>query len=100
MSYTARMDYVFTTDGFVRGCELWRECVFTPAAGRKGLIRMEFYTRAPQAFAIGVWEDKQSAESFMQTGVFRNFLEAAEGLLAEKPEPGNWSADSFWMTGH
>ncbi|HHU35900.1 MAG TPA: hypothetical protein GXZ47_01590 [Treponema sp.] len=90
------MRYVFTDSGFDSGCDLWKTLVFEEAKKAPGLIRMQLLSAKPMALAIGTWEDKKYAESFMRTGVFKKLKESLVGKLTAEPVSEHWTLDSVW----
>lgn len=93
--YTATMRYSFKPEMFDIACGFWRSLVLNEAAKAPGLVRMQFLTNKPYALAIGTWQNKENAEAFMQTGVFKRLLENLTGLTTSDPKPELWNLDSF-----
>jgi len=89
------MRYVFKEWNFDEACALWRTIVLAEAKKAPGLVRMEFLTSSPQAMAIGIWEEKANAESFMRTGVFKRLMEKLSGMIVADPKAEQWELDSF-----
>lgn len=67
----------------------WEREIFTKAKGQRGLISMSLYQEDTTALALGVWESKEDAQDFMQTGIFKNFLDVAKEYLTAEPKSRN-----------
>ena len=93
--YTATMDYsvkIGKEDEFI---EIWDSEVLALARKRDGFVRMQLLKTTGRLLAIGTWKDKSYAESFMQTGVFKELLTQLGPLLEGDPKPTIWSLELY-----
>jgi quinol monooxygenase YgiN len=93
--YTATVQYEFKEEYFDEACRIWEESVLELARKQEGFVRMQFLTAPPHALAIGTWADASFAQSFMQTGVFKNLLSKLEPMLKGEPRPRIWDLACF-----
>jgi len=93
--YTATMLYHFKDDQFDFACEVWRGEIIEHAKAQPGFIRMQFLVAPPKALAIGTWEDKAHARTFMETGVFKRLMAKLQGAIAEQPQQSIWELKYF-----
>lgn len=85
--FEASMEYNFTTGSRDRFLEDWNREIFLKAKNREGLRSMRLYMEDTKALALGVWECQDQAQRFMQTGIFKAFLEVAKDYLIQDPVP-------------
>ncbi len=88
--YTATMHYRFKPGMIEQASELWKEQVMEQAVLQSGFVRMQFLISGDEALAIGTWDDQESAQVFMQTGVFSELMKKLESMVSVKPEPKKW----------
>lgn len=93
--YTATMRYVLKTESFGEFCRIWESDVLAAARHAPGFVRMQLLAANPEALAIGTWKEKQYAEKFMQTGVFKSLMEKISPMLASQPVPELWNLAAF-----
>lgn len=93
--YTATMRYTFTEGNVSKGVADWKSVVLDTAQKAEGFVRMQLLVNDNVMLAIGTWKDKQFAETFMQTGVFRDLMARIEPLLTEKPVPELWTLEAY-----
>lgn len=90
--YTATMRYYFKPEKMAECIEKWEEEVLEEAEEREGFVRMQFLAKTDGcAMAIGTWAEKEYAEEFMKTGIFKKILEEFEPFMTKKPEAEIWS---------
>ncbi len=93
--YTATMHYQFKPDRFDQACEIWKNEVIEHAKTQPGFIRMQFLVSGNEALAVGTWENRDNANKFMETGVFRRLMEKLEDMVTTKPKPTVWDLKYF-----
>ncbi len=96
--YTATMNYPVNNSSMQEFIDIWKKDVFELAKNQPGFAGMQLLVRDDQAMAIGSWEDKQNAEDFMATGVFKNLMEKVKPLLAGNPVPTIWNLEAAEFT--
>ena len=90
--YTATMRYYFKPEEMVKCIEKWEEQVLEIAEEQEGFVRMQFLVKENgETMAIGTWEEKENAEAFMKTGIFKKILEEFEPFMTAKPVGEIWS---------
>ena len=93
--YTATMRYALKTESFGEFCRLWESEVLAQAKTASGFVRMQLLAANPEALAIGTWKEKQHAEKFMQTGVFKKLMEKTAPMLVSQPVPELWTLEAY-----
>ncbi len=93
--YTATMHYSFKEEYLEEACALWKKQVLDLALKQAGFIRMQFLLSGTEALAIGTWEEKQYAQAFMQSGVFKQLMEKLETMVTAPPRPRIWELKYF-----
>ena len=93
--YTATMLYEFKRGRGAEGAEAWKDIVLARAASAPGLVRMQLLTSESTTLAVGTWQEKNFAEDFMRTGVFKELMEAIEPMLRSNPAPQLLSLSAF-----
>ncbi len=93
--FTSTITFSFREDAFESGCRIWHDEVFKKAAGRHGLVRIQFFASKPKAMAAGTWLDREYAMDFMETGVFKVFMEKAGKMMTSPPEQHTWELKFF-----
>lgn len=79
--------YKFKTENLNEAIELWKSGVYDKVKNQKGFIRVQLYSNEDgTCIAIGSWENKEDAQNFMKTGVFKDILKSFGDFLIEKPE--------------
>lgn len=90
--YTATMRYYFKPEKMVECIEKWEEDVLEVAEDREGFIRMQFLAKEDgEAMAIGTWSEKEHAEAFMKTGIFKKILDEFKPFMTKEPVPEIWT---------
>ncbi len=90
--YTATMRYYFKPEDMVSCIEKWQEKVLEVAEEQEGFVRMQFLAKQDgEAMAIGTWDEKEYAEKFMKTGIFKDILKEFEPYMTKQPVPEIWS---------
>jgi len=93
--YTATMRYVLKAESFGEFCRIWEADILAQARTAPGFVRMQLLAANPEALAIGTWKEKQYAEKFMQTGVFKKLMEKITPLLVSQPAPELWNLAAY-----
>jgi quinol monooxygenase YgiN len=94
--FTAMVEYTFKIEELEMACKIWEEQVLELAKKQKGFIRIQFYTNPDgKAMALGSWESKEDAQTFMQTGVFKDLLEKLTDITVEAPKHQTWDLRYF-----
>lgn len=95
--YTATMRYRVKPEHLQEAVAAWKRLVFEEAQKAEGLVRMQLLRNDDSFLAMGTWQEKSFAETFMQTGVFKRLTNELDGMLAEKPSPELWTLDVFFQ---
>ncbi|MFP4362792.1 MAG: antibiotic biosynthesis monooxygenase [Spirochaetia bacterium] len=93
--FAASMKYTFYQDHFEQGVEIWKEEVLHSIRNQEGFVRVELFTNPPEALVIAVWKEKEFAEKYMQTGVFKKLMKRLETVLETAPEGKQWALPVF-----
>lgn len=80
----AHIVYTFKAGKLEEGIKIWEEAVYNKIKHAAGFVRVQLYTTDKEMMAIGSWQDKSHAETFMRTGVFKDIM-AMFGPLLECP---------------
>ena len=83
--YNAQISYKFKENMLEKGVSVWKEAVYNKITKADGFIRVQLYTSGNEMMAIGSWEEKSYAETFMKTGVFKDLMQTFGEYLEEVP---------------
>lgn len=83
--YNAHMIYKFKEGQLEKGIEIWKEAVGDKIKEAEGFIRVQLYSKDNEMMAIGSWENKTFAETFMKSGIFKDIMGNFGDLLTETP---------------
>lgn len=90
--YTATMRYFFKPEKLADCIEKWQEDVLEVAEEQEGFVRMQFLAKENgEAMAIGTWDEKEYADKFMLTGIFKKILADFEPYMTKQPVPEIWN---------
>jgi len=94
--HNAIMKYSFKPERLEEAVTLWKTGVADKIGRQPGFIRVQFYTQETgEAIAIGSWETKEHAETFMKTGVFADILKTFGDCMQEQPRGGEYNLVYF-----
>lgn len=83
--HNAHIVYKFKEGKLEEGVQIWKDSVYDKIKLAEGFIRVQLYTTGNEMMAIGSWEEKEFAQNFMKTGVFKDIMASFGDLLEEKP---------------
>jgi len=88
--FTATMEYSFSKEHKDIFCGYWKEIVLGQAEKQPGMVEMQLLISENGAMAMGTWENKNFAEDFMKTGVFKELMDKIKPILQKTPTPKTW----------
>lgn len=83
--HNAQIVYKFKEGKLEEGIKIWEEAVYKKIQEAEGFVRVQLYSRDNEMMAIGTWQEKLYAESFMKTGVFKDIMANFGELLEAQP---------------
>ena len=94
--YTSIMNYCFKPEKLDEAVGMWKTAVVDSIQKQPGFVRVQFYTQASgKAMAMGSWEQKENAEDFMNTGIFKEMLSKFESYMDEMPRHEKFNLEVF-----
>ncbi len=95
--YNAIVKYIFKEGVMNEGMTLWKNIVYSQIISQPGFMRVQAYSRPSinEFVAIGSWQNKESAELFMRTGVFKLLMEHIKDFLEEDPVSGEYFLEAY-----
>ena len=94
--YTAVMAYFFKPESVKEGIDLWKSHIGAEVTKQPGFIRAQVYSHETgKVIAIGSWQDKTDAETYMRKGDFANLLKVIEPLMVELPQGSTYQLEFF-----
>ncbi len=94
--HNAIMKYNFKPERLEEAVRIWKSGVADKIGKQPGFIRVQFYTQPNgEALAIGSWESKEDADTFMKTGVFADIIKTFGDCMQDQPRGGEYSLVYF-----
>lgn len=93
--YNAHMVYKFKEGKLEEAVKVWHDAVYNKISEAQGFIRVQLYTRENEMMAIGTWESKEHAETFMKTGIFKDIMDSFGEFLTDIPKNTSYELRYF-----
>jgi len=88
--YAAHMTYSFIEDKMDQALEIWKNQILEPISRAPGFQQVIMLRGANgSAVAVGIWDSRESAESFMKTSAARDLFGLLSPFFQEKPRHEN-----------